>query len=100
MWLEFSSMKWIWIVVLIVVGIVAAVLAFEYLSSSIYHLPTWVPGNGHGQLGANGKPVRGHEKKRGYVTAFIAVVAFASAGWLMFKNMQAAKADGGLTPSA
>ena len=84
-------MKWFWIVLLIVIGIVAAVFAFEYLSYSIYHLPTWVPGNAHGHLNAHGKPVRGNEKKRGYIAAFVAVVAFVGAGYLIYKNSQAAK---------
>jgi hypothetical protein len=92
-------MKWIWIAVLVVIGIVAAVFAFEYLSYSIYHLPSWVPGNAHGHLYVNGKPVRGQEKKRGYGAAFVAVVALAEAGWLIYKNMQAAKVNGGATPS-
>ena len=92
-------MKWVWIVVLIAVGIVAAVFAFEYLTYSIYHLPTWVPGNAHGHLTAHGKPVRGHEKKRGYAAVLVAVAAFAGAGWLIYKNMQADKAAAAPTDS-
>jgi uncharacterized membrane protein len=85
-------MKWFWIAVLIVVGIVAAVFAFEYLAYSNYNLPTWVPGNAHGHMSASGKPVRGNHVKRGYGAAVVAVAAFAGAGWLIYKNMRADKA--------
>jgi hypothetical protein len=37
--------------------------------------------------------VRGNEKKRGYVAAIVAVVAFVGAGWLIYKNSQATKSD-------
>ena len=89
---ESAFTKWIWIVVLIVIGIVAAVFAVEYLTHSISQLPSWVPGTKHGQLNSLGKPVRGHEYKRGYVAVFVAVVAFAWAGWLIYKNQVADKA--------
>ena len=78
-------MKWFWIIVLIIVGIVAAIFAVEYLTTSIYHLPTWVPGNEHGKLTPHGKPVRGHEYKRGYAAAVVAIGAFAWAGWMIYK---------------
>jgi hypothetical protein len=80
-------MKWFWIAVLIVVGIVAAVFAGEYLTTGIGHLPSWVPGNHPG--------TRGHEYKRGYVAVLVAVGCFGGAGWLIYKNQQAAKSDGG-----
>jgi hypothetical protein len=83
-------MKWFWIVVLIIVGIVAAFFAVEYLSNSIYHLASWIPGNAHNKLNAKGKPVRGHEYKRGYAAAIVAIVAFAWAGWLIYKMQKAA----------
>lgn len=80
-------MKWIWIAVLIVVGIVTAIFAGEYLTTGIGHLPSWVPGNHPG--------TRGHMYKRGYVAGFVTVAAFGGAGWLIFKHMQAAKSDAG-----
>ena len=88
-------MNRLWIILLVVVGIVAAVFAFEYLSHSIYHLPTWVPGNAHGHLTKNGKPVRGKESKRGYVAAVVAVLAFVGAGWLIYKDRMANRSSGG-----
>src|SRR5665213_2203696 len=77
LWLESAFMKWFWIAVLIVIGIVAVVFAVEYLTHPISQLPSWVPGTKHGELNSLGKPVRGHEYKRGYLAAFVAVVAFA-----------------------
>ncbi len=74
-------MKWLWVIVLVVVGIVAAVFAYEYLSVGIGHLPSWVPGHEPGK--------RGHEHKRGYLAALIAVAAFVGAGYLAYRNYQA-----------
>ncbi|HEY5108058.1 MAG TPA: hypothetical protein VII96_00440 [Acidimicrobiales bacterium] len=79
-------MKWFWIAVLIVVGIVAAVFAVEYLTTSIGHLPSWVPGNHPGH--------KGHLHKRGYAAAVVAVAAFAGAGWLIYRNQVASKSAG------
>jgi hypothetical protein len=73
-------MKWLWIILLGVVGIIAAVFAFEYLTVGIGHLPSWVPGHiAH---------KRGHLHKRGVIAAGIAVVAFAGAGILLYKKVQ------------
>ena len=76
-------MKWIWIAILIVIGIVAAVFAGEYLSTNIAHLPSWVPGH-HAHH-------KGHLHKRGYAALLVAVLAFAGAGFLIFRNMRADK---------
>ena len=84
-------MKWIWIAVLIVIGIVAAALAVEYLTTSIGSLPSWLPGHvAH---------TRGHRQKYGALAALIAVGSFAGAGWLIYKNQQAAKSGGGGSPN-
>ncbi len=80
------NMKWVWIILLIVVGIVAAVFAYEYLSTGIGHLPSWVPGNEPHK--------RGHEHKRGYLCAIIAVVAFVGAGWMIYKERLTGKSVG------
>ncbi len=77
-------MKWLWIIVLIVVGVIAAVFAFEYFTVGIGHLPSWVPGHVAGK--------HGHLHKRGLIAAVIAVLAFAGAGWLIYRNVQADKA--------
>jgi hypothetical protein len=77
-------MKWIWIIVLALVGVIAAVFAFEYLTVGIGHLPSWIPGHVAGR--------RGHLHKRGLIAGVIAAAAFAGAGWLVYKNMLADKA--------
>jgi len=76
-------MKWLWIILLAVVGVIAAVFAFEYLTVGIGHLPSWVPGHAPHK--------RGHEHKRGYLAALIAIAAFAGSGWLLYKKIQADK---------
>lgn len=78
-----SGMKWFWIIVLLVVGVVAAVFAFEYLTVGIGHLPSWVPGHSPHH--------RGHERKRGYAALLVAIIAFVGAGFLIYRNQQAAK---------
>jgi len=84
-------MKWILIAVLIVVGVIAGIFAFEYLTNSVGHLPSWVPGH------VARRKTRGHMHKRGYVAAIVAIGAFATAGWLIYKNRLAAKSAGGAT---
>ncbi len=61
---------------MVVVGVVAAVYAVEYLTVSIHHLPSWVPGRHHG---------RGHYHKRGAIFGVIAVVCLGGAGYLIYK---------------
>jgi hypothetical protein len=88
-------MKWFWIILLLVVGIIAAVFAFEYLTVGIGHLPSWVPGHAAHK--------RGHERKRGAVAAVVALAAFIGAGFLIYKNQVASKANapaGGPPPAA
>ena len=68
--------KWIWVIVLAVVGIIAAVFAIEYLTTSIGHLPSWMPASNPGK--------RGHAYKRGYFAAFIAVLCFGGAGYFAY----------------
>lgn len=76
-------MKWLWIILLGVVGIIAAVFAFEYLTVGIGHLPSWMPGH---------IPHRkGRLHKRGAIAGVVAVAAFAGAGWLLYKKVQADK---------
>lgn len=71
------GLKWIWVVLLAVIGILAAIVAVEYLTVSIHHLPSWIPGH---------RPhVRGHYHKRGAIAALIALVAFVAAGYLAYR---------------
>jgi threonine/homoserine/homoserine lactone efflux protein len=74
-------MKWPWIIVLLIVGVLAALLAAEYLSVSIHALPSWL-GQHKG---------RGHYRKRGAGAALISLIAFAGAGYLIYRGRQADK---------
>jgi hypothetical protein len=85
-------MKWIWVIVLVIIGILAAIVAVEYLTVAIHALPSWIPG--HKRTG------RGHYHKRGAVAAIIAVVAFVIAGYLAYRNLRLQPADAGSPPSS
>jgi uncharacterized membrane protein YidH (DUF202 family) len=85
-------MKWIGVIVLVIIGILAAIVAVEYLTVSIHSLPSFIPGHHAGK--------RGHYHKRGAVAGFVAVVAFAVAGYLAYRFTRgrphpAAVAEGG-----
>lgn len=79
-WLRFTRMKWIWVIVLVIIGVLAAIVAVEYLTVSIHALPSFIPGRHKG---------RGHYHKRGAVAALIAFVAFVIAGYLTYRNLRA-----------
>lgn len=70
---------------MIVVGIAAAVFAFEYLTVSIHSLPSWVPGKHH---------TRGHYHKRGALCAVVALACFLGAGFLIYRARSVAGASG------
>ncbi len=79
---------------MIVVGVVAAVYAFEYLTVSIHALPSWVPGKHHG---------RGHYHKRGAILGLIAIVCLGGAGYIFYRARSqggAAATDGGTATAA
>jgi hypothetical protein len=82
-------MKWIWVIVLVIIGVLAAIVAVEYLTVSIHALPSWIPGHKvHG---------RGHYRKRGAGAAVIAFVAFVVAGYLTYRNLQTRPATSSTT---
>lgn len=70
-------MKWIWVIVLAIIGILAAIVAIEYFAVPIHGLPSYIPGH-HPHR-------RGHYHKRGAISALIAVVALGAAGYLAFR---------------
>ena len=76
---------------MIIVGIVAAVYAFEYLTVSIHALPSWVPGKHHG---------RGHYHKRGAIIGVIALACFGGAGYIFYRARSKGKAAGSDTAAA
>jgi hypothetical protein len=66
-------MKWVAVIVLAVIGVLAAIVAIEYFTVQIHSLPSFIPGR---------RSVYGHYHKRGAVAALIAILAFAAAGVL------------------
>ena len=63
-------MKWIPVVVLAIIGLLAAFVAIEYFVVSIHSLPSFIPGKKAGY---------GHYHKRGAGAALVALIAFAGA---------------------
>jgi hypothetical protein len=76
-------MKWIWVIVLVVIGALAAFVAVEYLTVSIHNLPSYIPGH---------HPGRGHYHKRGAIAGFIALLALAGAGFLAYRIVRSDRA--------
>ncbi len=70
-------MKWIWVIVLAIIGILAAIVAIEYFVVPIHSLPSYIPGYHHHK--------RGHYHKRGAIAALIAVIALGAAGYLAYR---------------
>ena len=64
--LHFAGMKWILVIVLAIIGVLAAIVAIEYFVVPIHSLPSFIPGHRH---------TAGHYRKRGAAAALIAVVA-------------------------
>jgi hypothetical protein len=84
------NVKWIWVILLAIIGILAAIVAVEYLTVSIHHLPSWIPGH---------KPhKRGHYHKRGAIAALIALIALVAAGYLAYRFTR--HPDGGTSDTA
>lgn len=81
--------KWIWVIVLVIVGGLATYVAVEYFTVSIHALPSYLGGKatvpGHA-------PPRGHYRKRGAGAALVALVAFVAAGFLAYRIVRANKA--------
>ncbi|HVA06831.1 MAG TPA: hypothetical protein VNG12_08835 [Acidimicrobiales bacterium] len=74
------NMKWVWVIVLVIIGALAAFVAVEYFTTAIHALPSYIPGRHRG---------RGHYHKRGAIAALIALVAFVGAGFLAYRNVRA-----------
>jgi hypothetical protein len=68
-------MKWIGVIILAVVGILAAIVAVEYLTTPIHSLPSIIGGH----------HTRGHYHKRGYAALLVAVVALGGAVYLTLR---------------
>jgi uncharacterized membrane protein YidH (DUF202 family) len=86
------NLKWIWVILLAIIGILAAFVAIEYLTVSIHHLPSFIPGH---------KPhKRGHYHKRGAIAAVIALIALAAAGYLAYRFTRGGSSSEGGTSGA
>ena len=76
-------MKWLGVVLLVIVGVLATILAVEYLTVPIHSLPSYIPGGHSGT--AHYHKVNGHYHKRGAVAALVAIVAFVGAGYWAYR---------------
>jgi hypothetical protein len=77
-------MKWIWVILLVIVGAFATYVAVEYLTVSIAHIPSWFPG--HKVPAPGHRHARGHYRKGAAGAALVALIAFVGAGYLAFRN--------------
>ena len=79
-------MKWIWVIVLVIIGALATFVAVEYLTTSIHGLPSYIPGDhAHG---------RGRYHKRGAAAAVVALLAFLGAAYLAYRVVRENKSEG------
>jgi uncharacterized membrane protein required for colicin V production len=78
-------MKWIAVIVLAIIGILAAFVAIEYLTVAIHALPSYIPGAKPGHA-------HGHYRKRGALAALIALIAFVVAGVLAYRIVKSDRA--------
>ncbi len=77
-------MKWIWVIVLVVIGALATFVAVEYFTTAIHALPSYIPGH-HPKS-------RGHYHKRGAGATVVAFLAFLGAGFLAYRITRKAPA--------
>lgn len=82
-------MKWLPVILLAIVGVLAGIVAIEYLTVSIHALPSWIPGR---------HPGRGHYHTRGAAAGLVAVVALGFAGFLAYRIIRADKVTGTTQP--
>ncbi len=78
------NLKWIGVIVLAVIGILAAIAGIEYLTHPIHTLPSIL----------GGKNIRGHYHKRGYAAIVVAVVALGAAVYLITRSRLAGMSGG------
>jgi len=74
-----ADMKWLAVVLLAIIGLLAAFVAIEYFTVSIHALPSYIPGH---------RSVNGHYHKRGAVAALVAIVALAGSAVLAFRILR------------
>ena len=81
-------MKWLGVIVLVIVGALAAYVAVEYFTVGIHALPSYIPGH---KAAVPGHLYRGHYRKRGAVAALVALVCFVVAGLLAYRIVRSDK---------
>ncbi len=84
--------KWIGVIILVIVGIIALIVAIEYLTQPIHSLPSILGGK---SALVNGHHVRGHYHKRGYAALVVAIVALGGAVLLAVRINRQGSATGG-----
>jgi len=84
------TMKWIGVAVLVVIGIIAAFVAIEYLVVPFHSLPSYIPGHKTGP---------GHYHKRGAIAALIALIALGGAVLLAVRFTRPASGSAGPAPT-
>jgi len=72
-------MKWLAVVLLAIVGLLAAFVCFEYLTVSIHSLPSYIPGH---------RSVNGKYHVRGAIAGLIAIVALAGSAVLAIRILR------------
>jgi drug/metabolite transporter (DMT)-like permease len=77
-------MKWVGVIVLVVIGVLAAIVAIEYFTVQIHALPSFIPGQQALKYG--------HYRKRGALAALIAVAAFVVAAILAVRILRSERA--------
>ena len=75
-------MKWLTVVLLAIVGLLAAFVAIEYYTVSIHALPSYLPGR---------RNVNGHYHMRGAMVGLVAIVALAIAAVLAIRIFRPAE---------
>jgi threonine/homoserine/homoserine lactone efflux protein len=86
--LQSWPMKWIWVIVLVIIGAFFTYVAIEYFTSSLHALPSFFPGHVSGHK-------RGRSHKRGAVAAVIALLAYLGAAYLAYRVVRQGKAMAG-----
>jgi hypothetical protein len=77
-------MKWIWVILLVIIGAFFTYMAVTYLTVSLGHLPHWFPEHKMTKPGHHSP--RGHYRKGGAATALLAIIAYVLAAWIAFRK--------------